>query len=86
MTNIQDTSLEAYFDLSETDLNNREIEVYQALCLLGQGSNKDISQQLRWEINRITGRIKGLRDKRKVFHVGYKIQDGRTVMVWGVNK
>lgn len=58
---IQQTSLEAYKQISE-DLKGRQLEVYKALKFLETANNTSLALYLRWPINRITPRIKELRD------------------------
>lgn len=77
---IQQTSLEAY---NSVDLNRRELQVLNIIRASNGFCNKEIAQRLGWDINRVTGRVKGLRDKNKVIQLGTKVCCGRTVMTWG---
>jgi DNA-binding MarR family transcriptional regulator len=63
---IHSNSLDAY---SKVDLNTNQQIVYDALWEIAQGTNAEIAAKLNWPINRVTPRIKELRDKNKVIFV-----------------
>ena len=76
---IQQTSLDAY---DYVDLNRCESQVLKVLLVNKGICNKEIAIQLGWEINRVTGRVKSLRDKGLVEQDKFKVYNGRTVMAW----
>lgn len=62
---ISHTSREAYASLLPK-LSEKQQLVLDALGELGVANNRTIARQLGWEINRVTGRVKELRDKGRV--------------------
>ena len=82
---IQPTSLEAY-QVLEPELGNLQRTVYQVLVFNPGMSNHDIARTLHWEINRVTPRVKELRDKGLVIQNGSKIDrlTNKRVMCWKV--
>lgn len=62
---VQDTSLEAFFEINadELGLGQRQLIVYSALLYLKSASNAMIGKHLRLPINCITPRIFELREK-----------------------
>ena len=58
---MQQTSLEAY-DKIQHELSGRRLEVYNSLKRLEVANNTTLALDLRWGINRVTPRIKELRD------------------------
>lgn len=80
---IQETSLEAYHILTP-ELGNLQETVYNTIIEHQGMSNHDIARYLNWEINRVTPRVKELRDKGLVWFSHYKT-DGitnRRVICW----
>lgn len=84
---VTQTSWESYLKL----VKNRKLGINQKLVLdvfrqtNGQYlSNYDLSIMLGWSINRVTPRVKELRDAGFLMHSGYKTQlhTNRTVMLW----
>lgn len=63
---IHSNSLDAY---DKVDLNKNQQLVYDTLWEMAQGTNAEIANKLNWPINRVTPRIKELRDKDKVIFV-----------------
>lgn len=80
---IQETSREAY-QVLKPELGELQETVYNTIMEHPNMSNHDIARYLHWEINRVTPRVKELRDKGLVFFSSYK-EDGitnRRVMCW----
>jgi len=80
---IQETSLEAYKVLIP-ELGNLQETVYNCIIEHPGMSNHDIARYLGWEINRVTPRVKELRDKGLVI-VSHHKTDGitsRRVICW----
>ena len=59
MTNVQDTSAQAYYAILGT-LGPKQEAVYLAIKRLGDATNSEISQELGLRINRITPRTNEL--------------------------
>lgn len=69
-------------------LQEREAIVLAALRTLGVASNMELSQQLGWSINRVTGRVFSLRQKGIIESAGIgecKVT-GSTVQKWTITK
>lgn len=86
-TEMQQTSLESYIKLRDS----KKLGINQKIVLLmfdqvnGQYlSNMDLAIMLGWSINRVTPRVKELRDMDCIVHAGFKtqLQTGRRVMLW----
>lgn len=84
---VQQTSLEAYTKL----ITDKKLGINQKIVLEvfdqvnGQYlSNLDLATMLNWSINRITGRVKELRNMDYLIHCGFKIQleTGEKVHLW----
>lgn len=85
-TNVQQTSLLAYYDLQGAKLNNMQQRVYDLLARGGVFTNSEISHALHMPINCVTPRVYELREKGLVIP-GAKRQcgiTGRIAMTWGV--
>jgi len=82
---IQPTSLDAYESI-KPDLGDMQQQVYMVIKHHPNCSNHDISRILGWEINRVTPRVKELRDKNIVISWSMKIDrlTKRKVMTWKV--
>ena len=80
---IQNTSLEAYKVLTP-DLGSLQEIVYNTIMDHPNSCNHELAKILGWEINRITPRVKELRDKGLVVCVCNKIDSStnRNVMCW----
>ena len=80
---IQETSLEAYKVL-KPELGEQQETVYNTIIGHPGMSNHDIARYLGWEINRVTPRVKELRDKGLVILSHYKTDSitGRSVICW----
>ena len=80
---IQETSLEAYQVLIP-ELGELQETVYNTIIEHPGMSNHDIARYLQWEINRVTPRVKELRDKGLVWFSHYKEDSltSRRVMCW----
>lgn len=57
----QETSLLAYREI-EDKLGEKQKEVYNMLKNLGSANNSILAKKLGWEINRVTPRVKELRE------------------------
>ena len=82
---MKDTSLMAYIEVHPT-LGDRQARV---LSLLERGerlTNMEIAQALGWSINRVTPRVKELRELGLVKLDGYRecSVTGRTACLWTV--
>ena len=84
---VTQTSLRSYLEL----VNSKKLGINQKIVLEvfdqvnGQYlSNMDIATMLGWSINRITPRVKELRNMEYLMHAGYKtqLQTGKKVMLW----
>ena len=82
--NAQQTSIEAYHNL--TNLTGKRQEVYRAIRSLGNACNLDIAYHLKWAINRITPRVKELRELCVVEEYRRAItpRTGKRVIFWRV--
>lgn len=83
---MSNTSKEAYSNILLT-LSEKRANVLNALDELGVANNDEISIQLGWPINRVTGRITELR-KLKLVELAYIApnQFGNRVKFWRVVK
>lgn len=80
---VAQTSIEAYRSLK--GLGEKQRIVHEALGELGVASNQDVADALGWPINRVTGRMKELRDYGFVAVHGLKTnQYGNSVKTWCV--
>lgn len=80
---IQRTSLDAIPTLF--DRVKRQTEVYNYLKEVGEACNTQISQELGWEINRVTPRVNELAKMGKVReHHRALGPTGRKVIFWSV--
>lgn len=80
--NIQQTSLDAYFSLSDSRSEKRKT-VYRAIQELGECSDQDISTRLGWPINCVTGRRGELVESGMVEQAGTKKNGfGRSMNTW----
>ena len=82
-TNMNFTSLEAYGSIKEK-LQEKEKQVISAIKQLGgKATNKQIAKFLGWEINRVTGRVNSLHDKKGILKAdGIDRSTGRAATVW----
>lgn len=82
---IQETSLEAYRVL-RPELGEQQEKVYNVIQAHPGMSNHDIARYLGWEINRVTPRVKELRDKGIMIHSHTKMDHitKQKVMCWCV--
>lgn len=79
----QTTSLDAYLNNLES-LGSRQQTVLKAISTKDAICNQELAKMLGWEINRVTGRVKELRE---MGHVQEAYRDtyeatGRTVIFW----
>lgn len=80
---IAETSREAYHKLKK--LGEKQQTVLDTLGELGIASNQDVADALGWSINRVTGRMKELREAKYVVVHGVKTnQFGNSVKTWCV--
>jgi hypothetical protein len=64
---VRDTSLSIFQSQVLPTLSARQKRVYEILTQYPEGlTNAEIGYKLGWEINRVTGRSKELRDKKLV--------------------
>ena len=87
-TNVQDTSIETYRDISKT-LGNKQRIVFKMLKRAKRPvTNRELSKALIWNINCVTGRVRELYDQGLIF-IAYKRPcriGGRTSIHWEVYK
>lgn len=82
---IQETSLLAYEKI-KASLSDRQRAVFNFVKDYGSVCNKDISDGLGWDINRVTGRVFELRAIRLLVFARKGIcRTGETVNFWKVN-
>ena len=63
MRNMAETSREAYEYLKKSGvLTKRQQEVYEALCVLGRATSKQVAKYLKKPLNAISGRFTELRN------------------------
>jgi len=81
---MQQASLEAYKIVTPV-LPEKRFKVYQILLEQGPLTNKQIAERLEWTINRVTPRVKELREMGIVRRVKQMCdpESGVTVNVWG---
>lgn len=79
---VATTSRQAFEKLQDT-LTDREMSVYEALQDLGQATNDELSEYLKWPINQVTGRVTGLVNKGYVIIAGIgKSKLGNSAKIW----
>lgn len=80
---MQQTSLEAYFNVVKPNLNNKQQLVMEALEEIFPANNKQIAAHLKWPINSVTPRVLELRKKKQVV-IAYVAKDdtGRSSTYW----
>ena len=66
------TSREAY-DTVQPKLGPKQTAVYEALKTLGRASREEIADFLGWPINKITGRVKELKDFEMISTTGVTV-------------
>lgn len=83
-TDMQQTSLNAYQGSDRSRQTARGV-IYAILKKIQPAHNQQIAKELGWEINRVTGRIKELRELGLVgfSHFGTNCE-GRKVMCWKI--
>lgn len=83
-TRVRNTSVESYYSIK--DLSKRQMDVYQAIYLLGKACNMDISGWLGLPINSITPRTNELVAKGVVTesYRGKNPHTGKNVIYWTV--
>lgn len=81
---IQQTSLLAYRGIKT--LGNKQLACQRAIETLGNACNQDISEYLNWDINRVTPRVKELREKGIVVEAYRDINPStdRKVIYWRI--
>jgi Mn-dependent DtxR family transcriptional regulator len=84
---IQQTSLKAYLENIKS-LGRKQKQVYHTLLRMKFATNMELAQYLGWSINRVTPRVKELREQGLV-----EVSDkrpckitGRTAIEWRVKK
>lgn len=99
MSGMQDTSLSAYFNKVLPELNQRQREVLNIIegqtdpnRIHGQWAhgltNMEIAFLIGWSINRVTGRVKELRDAGALEELGHRPCriTGNTAIAWRLKK
>lgn len=85
MGNMSYTSMLAYSSIE--GLGNKQLEVLEKIEEIGPCSNKQIAKSLKWEINRVTGRVNELHKKGLIKCVGTAVNElGRSEKVWEVKE
>lgn len=84
MTNVTQTSLLAYRQLER--IGAKQKACYNAIKLLGSAANYDIAKELDWDINRVTPRVKELRELNFVEEAYRDMHPitNRTVIYWKI--
>ncbi len=84
---MQETSLQAWHQIKNRRGTNQQ-KVYNMIVYLGEANNRELSEILNWPINRITPRVKELRDKRLVgvSRTGKDQKTKRMTIYWKVVK
>jgi len=82
-TSMNQKSLDAYESIKD-ELGNKQQAVLKAVMGLGMATNRMISQELDWEINRVTGRVNELVNKGILVAAGDYLDTStsRTVNMW----
>ena len=80
---MNDKSITSYRDLKDI-LSVRQAEVLQVIQHLGPSTNRMIARYVDLDINRVTGRVKELREKGLVVYAGdyFDKETARTVNLW----
>lgn len=80
---VADTSREAYANIK--NLSDKQQEVLEAIEVIGEATNYQIALYLRWEINRVTGRVTELRKLGKIELAGKRTgQFNVKAQVWRI--
>ena len=84
---MQQTSLDAYFSHTKTDLNRNQKMVLEALEDIAPACNRQIAEHMKWPINSITPRILELRTKGYVVsaYIGQDVS-GRKAVYWTLKR
>lgn len=83
---LQQTSLLAYKSLEK--IGTKQRMCYSAIKRMGSAANYDIARELNWDINRITPRVKELREMglvQEAYKSLHPITD-RKVIYWEVKE
>jgi predicted transcriptional regulator len=79
---VQDTTIQAYESI-RAHLNEKQRKVRHVLQKFGPMDNEAIARALEWEINRVTPRIKEMRELGEVIEAGYTTtRSGRKAHLW----
>lgn len=85
---IQPTSLNAYLNEVLSTLGSRQREIVELFSKYPDLTNMEAAEILNWSINRVTPRVKELREKKVL--ISNKIRTcrvtGRKVWSWKINK
>ena len=83
---MRSTQLNSWQQLQPT-LSTRQCQVLEAIVKLGgKATNRQIAKCLSWEINRVTGRVNELNEKR-ILDSNTTVKDvetNRTVTLWHI--
>lgn len=84
MNSTAQTSIIAYYGIQHQLPRSRQ-KVYDAICRLYRPTNMEIAEHLGWSINRVTPRVKELREYGKVTCYGNRKckVTGNPANVWG---
>jgi len=83
---MEQTSLDAFESIQE-ELTTKENKVFEAISELGgEATLYDIKSYLNWEVNCISGRITGLRKKKRIADTGKRglSPSGRGCIIWSI--
>lgn len=82
---VRDTSRQAFATVIPF-LGEKQARVLSVLRHTGPLTNNEIARELGWQINRVTPRVKELRDMKLVFEMGRRTcrVTGFNVLVWGL--
>jgi hypothetical protein len=83
---VQYTSLDAYLSITPKHLCHAQKMVHEAIARMGEATDKDIADRLRWPINRVTPRRGELQSMNRIRCIGERKDDqtGRRMMIWKV--
>ena len=85
MKNVSKTSKDSYKKLVESNtIGRKQMKVYKSLKSLGRATNRMLANDLKWDINRVTGRVTELVKLNLVTSDDtYKDREtNRTVTLW----
>jgi DNA-binding MarR family transcriptional regulator len=88
MTQMQDTSLEAYRTVNLSKRESEVLDIFYENPGVKDWSNAEIAMKLKWAINRVTGRVHDLREKGVLEYTRTRPCEvtGYDIMAWRVKE